>query len=114
MRIGVPAGLLELAPVGGHGKVWHRVLAQLGRSERLIALPARRRRRVDVVLASGHDDLPDTGGAPLVVQVHEAGWFEPALRDTLEPAFLAHIAPRTERAVAVAQAVIVPSRGGCR
>jgi glycosyltransferase involved in cell wall biosynthesis len=115
LRIGVPAALLELAPVGGHGKVWHRVLAELGRSQRLIALPARgwwRVRRPDVVLASGHDDLPDTRGAPLVVQVHEAGWFAPELRDTLDPAFLAHIAPRTERAVQLADAVIVPSHAG--
>jgi len=111
MRIGVPKGLLELAPVGGHGKVWHRVLAELGRTESLVALPAARwRRRPHVVLASGHDDLPDTRGAPLVVQVHEAGWFAPELRDTLDPAFLAHIAPRTEHAVKMATAVITPSR----
>jgi glycosyltransferase involved in cell wall biosynthesis len=112
MRIGVPKGLLELAPVGGHGKVWHRVLAELGRTETLIALPARQwsRRRPDVVLASGHDDLPDTRGATLVVQVHEAGWFAPELRDTLDPVFLAHIAPRTEHAVKTAATVITPSR----
>jgi glycosyltransferase involved in cell wall biosynthesis len=110
MRIGVPKDLLALAPVGGHGRVWHRVLAELGDSQRLVALPRRwRLRRPDVVLASGHDDLPDTGGAPLVVQVHEAGWFAPELRDTLDPAFLAHIAPRTERAVKLADAVVVPS-----
>jgi glycosyltransferase involved in cell wall biosynthesis len=114
MRIGVPAELLELAPVGGHGKVWHRVLAELRRTERVIALPTRRRRGVDVVLASGHDDLPATGGAPLVVQVHEAGWFTPALRDTLDPGFLAHIVPRTERAVKTADAVITPSHAAAR
>jgi glycosyltransferase involved in cell wall biosynthesis len=113
LRIGVPAPLLELAAVGGHGKVWHRVLGELGRSQRLIALPERRWRRFrrpDVVLASGHDDLPDTGGAPLVVQVHEAGWFAPELRDSLDPGFLAHIAPRTEHAVRTATAVITPSQ----
>lgn len=113
LRIGVPAPLLELAPVGGHGKVWHRVLGELGRSQRLIALPERRWRRFrrpDVVLASGHDDLPDAGGAPLVVQVHEAGWFAPELRDTLDPGFLAHIAPRTEHAVRTSSAVITPSQ----
>jgi glycosyltransferase involved in cell wall biosynthesis len=114
MRIGVPAGLLELAPVGGHGKVWHRVLAELRRTERVVALPGRRRRGVDVVLASGHDDLPATGGAPLVVQVHEAGWFEPALRATLDPAFLTHIVPRTERAVKTAAAVITPSHAAAQ
>ncbi|HEX3832644.1 MAG TPA: glycosyltransferase family 1 protein [Solirubrobacteraceae bacterium] len=111
MRIGVPKELLQLAPVGGHGKVWHRVLAELGGTETLIALPTGRwRRRPDVVLTSGHDDLPDTRGAPLVVQVHEAGWFAPELRGTLDPAFLAHIAPRTEHAVKSATAVITPSR----
>lgn len=114
LRVGVPADLLTLAPSGGHGKVWHRVLGELGRCAEIVDLGGRRRwsssprRRVDVVLASGHDDLPTTT-APLVVQVHEAGWFTPELRDLLDAEFLAHIAPRTERAVLAADRVIVPS-----
>ena len=65
--------------------------------------------RADVVLASGHDDLPRTD-APLVVQVHEAGWFEPGLRAVLDPGFLAHIASHTESAVRAAVRVITPAR----
>ncbi len=115
LRVGVPDHLLRLPPSGGHGKVWNRVLTELQGSASIVALGSRRasraprRRRIDVVLASGHDDLPPTR-APLVVQVHEAGWFEPELRDLLGAAFLAGIAPRTERAVRIADRVIVPSR----
>lgn len=113
LRVGVPDHLLALPPSGGHGKVWQRVLAQLRDSASIVALGPRRapwrpRRRVDVVLASGHDDLPATR-APLVVQVHEAGWFDPGLRELLDPRFLAHIAPRTDHAVCAADRVIVPS-----
>ncbi|MGH2870022.1 MAG: glycosyltransferase, partial [Solirubrobacteraceae bacterium] len=112
LRVAVPAHLLELAPVGGHGKVWHRVLGELDEAVEILPLTVRRglrrRLRPDVVLCSGHDDLPATD-APIVAQVHEAGWHEPELRAVLDPAFLAHIAPRTERAVRVAARVIVPS-----
>jgi glycosyltransferase involved in cell wall biosynthesis len=61
-----------------------------------------------VVLADGHDDLPATE-LPLVVQIHEAGWFEPELRATLEPAFYEHIAVRTADAARAASHVITPS-----
>jgi glycosyltransferase involved in cell wall biosynthesis len=122
LRVAVPSELLSLPPVGGHGKVWHRVLCELRRSVELIEIPplgsARRHRRwrrpgagakADVVLANGHDELPVTD-LPLVVQVHEAGWFEPELRARISPEFLAHIEPRTERAVVRAAAVITPSQ----
>src|SRR5581483_9915961 len=115
LRVGVPRHLLMLAPSGGHGKVWHRVLGELRHQTRIVELGGRRRSpalrwgRIDVVLASGHDDLP-AATAPLVVQVHEAGWFTPELRDLLGPDFLAHIAPRTERAVHSADRVIAPSQ----
>ena len=58
-----------------------------------------RRRRIDVVLASGHEQLPDVR-CPRVAVVHEAGWFSPELRARLEPGFLAHIESRTAQAVA--------------
>jgi len=46
-----------------------------------------RRGRCDVWLADGHRALPDGVGSPLVVQVHEASWRDPALRALLDPAF---------------------------
>jgi glycosyltransferase involved in cell wall biosynthesis len=120
LRVGVPAPLLELAPVGGHGKVWHRVLTALAASVELIPLApdGRRRGRLpraapEVVLASGHDELPPVS-VPLVVQVHEAGWFDPQLRDILQPSFLDQIAPRTERALRLASEVITPSEAARR
>ena len=116
LRIGVPGSLLELAAEGGHGKVWRRVLYLLAASDVVVALPARRRfpgvrqPRIDVVLADGHNPLPERIDAPLAVQVHEAGWFEPELRAVLNPEFLAHIERYTGEAVARADAVIAPSR----
>jgi glycosyltransferase involved in cell wall biosynthesis len=116
LRVAVPAWLLELAPVGGHGKVWHRVLAELSRSVTLVPFDragrsARSafRRRADVVLTDGHADLPDTS-LPIVVQVHEAGWFSPELRAVIDREFLDYIAPRTERALKAADHVITPSQ----
>lgn len=120
LRIGVPESLFALAPVGGHGKVWRRVLAELRGSATVIAIdrdgrPRARAARAapSVVLASGHDDLPRVT-VPLVVQVHEAGWFDPVLRTTLNPAFLERIAPYTERAVHAAARVIAPSAAARR
>jgi glycosyltransferase involved in cell wall biosynthesis len=120
LTVGVPSALIGLEPAGGHGKVWHRVLAELRRSERVVALDRsglRSRlstgRRPAVVLASGHEDLP-ASRAPMVVQVHEAGWFTPELRAQLDPAFLEFIADRTERAVRSASHVITPSSAARR
>jgi glycosyltransferase involved in cell wall biosynthesis len=117
LRVGVPAPLLALEPAGGHGKVWHRKLACLGDHAQLVALGGRRRalgrRRVDVVLADGHGDLPQTD-APLVAVVHEVGWHTPELRALLHPAFLAGIEERTERAVRGAARVVVPSHASRR
>jgi glycosyltransferase involved in cell wall biosynthesis len=116
LTVGVPSGLLELEPTSGHGKMWHRVLAELRPHARVVALTQPRgirRRGVDVVLASGHDPVPDTN-APLVVQVHECGWFTEELRATIEPAFLAHIAAQTEHAVTAATQVITPSEAARR
>jgi glycosyltransferase involved in cell wall biosynthesis len=113
LRVGVPAELLALPPLGGHGKVWHRGLEALRSraevTELAIGEPRGwRRRRIDVVLASGHEHLSDAR-CPRVAVVHEAGWFSPELRARLEPGFLAHIESRTAQAVASADAVLTPS-----
>jgi glycosyltransferase involved in cell wall biosynthesis len=120
LRVGVPAGLLALPPHGGHGKVWHRVLAELRRDAGLVALdetgrapwPARLR-GLQVALADGHGPLPAVG-VPLVAEVHEAGWFEPELRERIDPGFLAEIEPRTAHALAVARQVITLSHASRR
>lgn len=116
LRVGVPAPLLALEPFGGHGKVWHRVLHELRGHAHLIAIDAggkrtgrRPHRRPEVVLADGHAELPRTR-RPVVAQIHEAGWFEPELRATLHPAFVAAIEPVTERSARAAAQVITPSR----
>jgi glycosyltransferase involved in cell wall biosynthesis len=115
LRVAVPADLLALRAEGGHGKIWSRVLEQL--RARVAIQPVGRGRRLGrgphVVLANGHADLPPSF-APLVVQVHEAGWFDPALRALLEPAFYEHIASRTATALDRAAHVIALSESARR
>lgn len=110
LRVGVPSSVLEIPPTGGHGRVWHRVLTALSAATTIVALDERRRplRRHRVVLANGHDYPPVTR-RPLVVEVHEAGWFEPGLRELLAPEFYELIARRTERAIEAAAHVITLS-----
>ncbi len=122
LRIGVPDELLRLSADGGHGRVWSRVLAELSRQHRIVPLSGGRRltprtlRRppdAEVVLADGHNPLPSTR-APIVAQVHEAGWWSEELRAVLNPDFLAHIALHTERSVQAAAQVITPSQAARR
>lgn len=121
LRIGVPADLLALPAAGGHGKVWHRVLEGLAESAKLKAIDEAGGRtgsrlapsNVDVVLASGHADLPPVR-SPLVVEVHDAGWFSEELRSTLDPDFLESIARRTRAAVEAADRVITLSAVAAR
>jgi hypothetical protein len=47
------------------------------------------RGRADVWLAPATDPIPD--GRPLVVQLHEVGWQNAALREFLTPTFAAHL-----------------------
>lgn len=119
-RVGVPRPLLELAPVGGHGKVWHRVLGELGELHPVVPIDSSRPRlgrlrtaAYDVVLASGHDRLPPIR-RPLVIQLHEAGWLRSEHHDLIDPEFTAYISRHTEAAVARAAEVIVPSRSARR
>lgn len=117
LRLGVPASLLAMAPVGGHGKVWQRTLDCLAQRAEIVELGGRRRalarRRPDAVLADGHGELPETD-APVLAVIHEVGWDTPELRALLHPAFLAGIEQRTERAVRAAAHVITPSESSRR
>lgn len=113
LRVGIPDELLALPPRGGHGKVWNRVVEELRQSAHVSRTGRRLGRRPQVVLASGHAPLPRTR-APLVVQIHEAAWFEPELRALLDPDFLADIERQTQAAVRVAAHVITPSRAAAR
>jgi glycosyltransferase involved in cell wall biosynthesis len=119
MRVGVPANLQLLSPQGGHGRIWSRVLEELGRAARLVEIDpttgrsGRFAREPSVVLADGHDVLP-RASVPIVVQVHEAGWFEPELRDVLDQQFYEYIAKHTGDAVRAATHVITPSAAARR
>jgi glycosyltransferase involved in cell wall biosynthesis len=88
----------------GHGTAWSGLLAALaGRDEvRLVS-----RGRADVWIASGHDEPPDA--EPLVVQVFEAPWADPALRDLMHPAFASEIAAATGAAIRAANRVVTTS-----
>ncbi len=120
LRVGVPAPLLAMAPDSGHGKVWQRTVLRLAPRVELIPMHSgargtlrRGRRRVDVVLADGHADPPDTD-APVVTVIHEVGWTTPQLRALLHPEFLVEIERRTERSVRAAARVVVPSASSRR
>ncbi len=120
LRVGVAVQLLRLPPSGGHGKVWNRTLRELRKKARLVRLgadgrPVRRAipGRFEVVLASGHEELFSAPG-PLVIQVHEAGWFDHRSRDTLDRTFLQRIAAHTEHNVHRAARVITPSESARR
>jgi glycosyltransferase involved in cell wall biosynthesis len=117
LSVGVPRDLLSLQPTSGHGKVWNRVLTLLADEVRISPLGRpggmlrpRRRRSLDVVLADGHADLPsEARDHPLAVQVHEAAWLRPELRDVLDPRFARHVASRTACSVRAAARIITPS-----
>jgi len=109
----VPGHLLDLTADGGHGRIWSRVLTELSARTTVTAVGnrrGRRRPRCDVVLCSGHEELPALGSVPVVAQIHEAGWSTPELRGVLDPGFLAAIEPLTERGARGADQVIMPSR----
>jgi glycosyltransferase involved in cell wall biosynthesis len=114
LRIGVPGHLLELEGYGGHAKVWRRVIERIAEDAEVTGLSTHRwlhgrRRTLDVVLCSGHEELP-AADVPVVAQIHEAGWFTPELRALLDPGFLREIEAPTERAVRTAARLLVPSR----
>jgi len=105
LRAAVPAGLLDGAPGGGHGRVWREILRGLeARRVRLVRAVPGRRARADVWLADGHAGA-DGLGEPLVVQVHEAPWGDPVL----DPGFAAEMARRTGAAFAAATRVCTAS-----
>ncbi len=66
-----------------------------------------------MLLADGHAPVPPTE-VPIVVQVHEAGWFDPELRELLDPEFYAAIATETKKAIGRADHVITPSESARR
>jgi glycosyltransferase involved in cell wall biosynthesis len=94
--------------------VWHSVLGELAPRVRLHQVdrdgPRGRRplRPPDVWLDDGHSEPADTP-LPLVAQVHEAGWLDPASRPHLPDALVERLAGPTERSLRRARAVIVPS-----
>lgn len=104
LRVGLAADLVHSKPGTGHGTVWRSVLAQLRLtpSVRLV-----KRGPADVWLASATSPPPDRG--PVVVQVHEVGWHDAAMRSFLEPRFADHLEACTANALAAASHVITPS-----
>jgi glycosyltransferase involved in cell wall biosynthesis len=109
LRVGLGPALADADPRTGHGKVWTRVLKGLVASGKVRLVG---RGRADVWLASGHDEPPQ--GRPLVVQVHEVGWREPALRRFLHPAFASQMETATQAALHAATHVITPSEAARR
>jgi glycosyltransferase involved in cell wall biosynthesis len=94
--------------------MWRHVLAGLGRHANIETRERAPRFRFgrgpDVWLADGHTPPPDTGGAPLVIQLHEASWIDPDLAHYLHPDFARAIAAATEASLQAAAQVITPSK----
>lgn len=63
-------------------------------------------RQPDVWLADGHSHPPETGGAPLVVVIHEASWADPDLAHFLHPDFARVMADTTQASVDAASAIL--------
>jgi glycosyltransferase involved in cell wall biosynthesis len=110
VRIAVPRELLERDLGGGDGRMWREVLGRLAAAERVQPLEGRTRRRPDVVLASGHRPLPKRVPGPLVAQLHEAPWDDPAQATLFAPEFAGPMRARGLAAVAAAARLLTPSR----
>ncbi len=110
MRIAVPRELLERDLGGGDGRMWREVLGRLAAAARVQPLEGRPRRRPDVVLASGHRPLPARLPGPLVAQLHEAPWDDPAQAKLFAPEFAGPMRARGLAAVAAAARLLTPSR----
>jgi alpha-1,3-rhamnosyl/mannosyltransferase len=110
VRVAVPRAILEPDAGGGDGRVWREVLARLESTVRLQPLEGRRRRRPDVVLASGHRPLPARLPAPLVAQLHEAPWDDPEQAALFAPEFAVPMRARGLAAVAAAARVLTAAR----
>lgn len=117
LRVAVPAELARTPSTTGHGRMWSKVLAELASRVKLVergraGLP---RRAPDVWLADGHHPLPpEVGGSPLVVQVHEASWRTPALRELLDERFAAMLDAAVGDALARADVTVTPSEAARR
>jgi len=117
LRVAVPPHVASLTEDSGHGKLWSHVLGQLRRSAKVEirdpgASSRRGRRAPDVWLLDGHAGPPfdALAGTPVVAEVHEASWANPALRRYLDPAFGELMAARTQATMEVAAHVITLSR----
>ncbi|MFP5220113.1 MAG: glycosyltransferase [Actinomycetes bacterium] len=109
LRVAIPADLARLSGRTGHTRVWTSVLEELSRTVVL----RDRGRRADVWLVDGHGAWHDVGG-PVVAAVHEASWDEPATRASVDHDFLDQLRMRTERWLARADRVLVPSTWSAR
>lgn len=106
LRVGVPEAVRSYNPRVGHGRVWREVLREL---EALAKLSFGGARRLDVWLADGHAEVPDTG-LPLVVQIHEASWRLPEVEPHFTAEFLDHNERLTGLAASKATRVITASQ----
>jgi len=114
LRVALPVAIRDASAMSGMGKMWREVLRGLEqRADVRFAEPTRtrgwRRPRTDVWLSDCGLGVLDVD-APLVVQVHEAGWDDESVRATLDPEFLEVVLEgRVGSAVRAAARIITPS-----
>lgn len=102
-RVGLPESVL-VPRRGGHGRVWGRVLDELDAMVELV--PPGDPRPPDVWLADAHNLTDIPGGAPLVVQAHDAAWRDPLHAGLYRTGFAEAIERNTSAAVRHASRVI--------
>jgi glycosyltransferase involved in cell wall biosynthesis len=107
LRVGVSPALAALAPLSGHGRVWHALLHELASQVHLHTDPGRR--RPDVWLLDGHSGQPVPDDRPAIAVVHEASWHIPEVAATLSKSFLEHLAEATTRSTRGAYGICAPS-----
>lgn len=112
LRVAIPALAGQLPPSTGTGKMWHCVLPALRRAVDVRLVEDTRRMpggwKPDVWLSDGHQG-PLPVSAPTVVQLHEASWDQPDLREMFEPDFLAAYEQPSADAARSATMVLTPS-----
>jgi glycosyltransferase involved in cell wall biosynthesis len=116
-RVGCPPSVRAYPRDSGVGRLWQRVLTELGREMTIRfvdpASPRRRVRRPDVWLHDGHAG-PLVVDRPVVAQLHEAAWDDTDTRAHLDSAFVAAYEGPSRSAALRADRIVTPSESSKR
>ncbi len=109
LRVAVSPAVRRHSPRSGHGRLWARGLAELGRLARVREVAPGAHARADVWLADGYDPPPEPG-PPVVAYMSEAPWGQPAALVGLDPVFVAALAAAGRAGAERADRLTMPSQ----